>query len=268
MRPSISRMRQACLLAAAALCVLCRLPPASAQVSVDQGALDSLGSPAAPAARPPAKAPRPVARPAAPHRDAPRSPAKPKTAPARPPAIPVAPPPRAALPPAEPTVPTRPTPPPPVPVTADAPDTVSTVPGGLRIGFGAGRSDLNPAAVAALRTLAAPLKADGSATLDVNAWSAGTADDPSTPRRLSLARALAVRAVLISEGIASPRIYVRALGSDGGDPPDRAEVTRTAPAVPPAAPAAATPAPASPPVQATGAKPVAPASAPTTARKR
>ena len=62
----------------------------------------------------------------------------------------------------------------------------------------------------------------------MNAWSAGTPDDPSTPRRLSLARALAVRAVLISEGVASPRIYVRALGADGGDPPDRAEITRAA----------------------------------------
>ncbi len=263
MRPSISRTRQACLLAAAALCVLCRSSLASAQVSVDQGALDSLGSPAAPAARPPATATRPATRPAAPHRDTPRSPAKPKAAPARPPAIPVAPPPRAALPPAEPTVPTRPTPPPPVPVTADAPDTVGTVPGGLRIGFGAGRSDLNPAAVTALRTLAGPLKTDGAATLDVNAWSAGTADDPSTPRRLSLARALAVRAVLISEGIASPRIYVRALGSDGGDPPDRAEVTRTAPAAPASPPS---PPPARP--AGTGGKPATPAPAPTTARKQ
>ena len=150
-----------------------------------------------------------------------------------------------------------------MPVVADAPDTVSPLPGGLRVGFGAGRSDLNPAAVAALRDLAAPLKADPAATLDVNAWSAGTADDPSTPRRLSLARALAVRAVLISEGIASPRIYVRALGSDGAAPPDRAEVTRTATATPPAAPT--TPTAASPAARPAAA---APAPAATSARKR
>ena len=149
-----------------------------------------------------------------------------------------------------------------MPVVADAPDTVSPLPGGLRVGFGAGRSDLNPAAVAALRDLAAPLKADPAATLDVNAWSVGTTDDPSTPRRLSLARALAVRAVLISEGIASPRIYVRALGSDGGDPPDRAEITRTAASAPPAAASPAAQPPGS------GCKPAAAAPATTPARKR
>ena len=40
------------------------------------------------------------------------------------------------------------------------------------------------------------------------------------------ARALAARAVLISEGIPSARIYVRALGAAGGDgPADRVDVT-------------------------------------------
>ena len=57
----------------------------------------------------------------------------------------------------------------------------------------------------------------------------GTEEDPSTPRRLSLARALAVRSVLITEGIASPRIYVKAMGANpqalSGGPPDRADVT-------------------------------------------
>ncbi len=267
MRSSIPRFRPARLLAAAALLVLCRTHPAGAQVSVDQGALDSLGTPAptarpAPVARPSASARHPAAHPS-PRHDSAHAPAKPNAPPARPPVIPAAPPPRAVLPPVEPTVPTRPAPAPPVPVVADAPDTVSSLPGGLRVAFGAGRSDLNPAAVTALRELAATLKAEPAATLDVNAWSAGTADDPSTPRRLSLARALAVRAVLISEGVASPRIYVRALGSDNGDPPDRAEVTRTAGAAPPAAPAAAAP---PPPAHAPAAATPAPAA--TAASKR
>ncbi len=259
MRPSISRTRQACLLAAAFLCVLCPTLPSSAQVSVDQGALDSLGSPAAPArVAPAARLPAPERHP--PTRRDTRSLAKPRTPPPRPPVIPVAPPPKAALPPAEPTVPTRPTPPPPVPVVPDAPDTVGAIPGGMRVTFGADRSDLNPATVSALRDLARTVKADPAATLDVNAWSAGTPDDPSTPRRLSLARALAVRAVLISEGIASPRIYVRALGTDGGDTPDRAEITRTVVAATlPAAPAAGQPAPQTGP----GGKPAPSASAPT-----
>ncbi|MGI4975529.1 MAG: OmpA family protein, partial [Janthinobacterium lividum] len=267
----IPRIRPARLLAAAALLVLCRSHPAGAQVSVDQGALDSLGTPAptarpAPIARPSAPARHPAARPSSRH-DTAHAPAKPNAPPAKPPVIPAAPPPRAVLPPVEPTVPTRPAPAPPVPVVADAPDTVSPLPGGLRVVFGAGRSDLNPAAVTALRDLAATLKAEPAATLDVNAWSAGTADDPSTPRRLSLARALAVRAVLISEGIASPRIYVRALGSDNGDPPDRAEVTRTAAAAAPAAPAAPAPA-ASPPPPARAPAAATPAPAATAARKR
>ena len=239
MRPSTSRMRQARLLAAAFFYTLCPIPPSSAQVSVDQGALDSLGNPAPPArVAPPARPPAPEQHPP-PRHDAPRAPVKPKTVPGRPPVIAPAAPSKAVLPPFEPTVPTRPTPPPPVPLVPDAPDTVSAIPGGTRVTFGAGRSDLNPAAVDALRTLAQTAKADPAATLEIDAWAAGTPDDPSTPRRLSLARALAVRAVLISEGIASPRIHPRALGIDTGDTPDRAEVTRTTPAgTPPPTPAA------------------------------
>ncbi len=207
--------------------------PALAQVSTDQGALDSLG--AAPAvkaasadhAAPPARPPRhPPAQNPARHDTAHR--ASPKAPPARAPVIQAAPPPQAVLPPSEPTVPARPAVPPPVPVVTDAPNELSPIPGGTRVTFGAGRSDLNPASIASLRALAQSLKADAAATVSVDAWSAGTPDDPSTPRRLSLARALAVRAVLISEGLASPRIYVRALGTDPGNaPPDRAEVTRT-----------------------------------------
>ncbi len=150
-----------------------------------------------------------------------------------------------------------------MPVVPEAPDTVSAISGGTRVTFGAGRSDLNPAAVDALRDLARTAKADPAATLEIDAWAAGTPDDPSTPRRLSLARALAVRAVLISEGIASPRIHPRALGTDTSDTPDRAEVTRTAPAGTPLP----TPAPAQPaPHPGPGGKPAAspPASAPST----
>ncbi len=226
--------------------MLCPTLPSSAQVSVDQGALDSLGTPAPPAHVTPAARPPAPERHLPPRHDASRAPAKPKTQSGRPPVIAPAAPPKAVLPPFEPTVPTRPNPPPPVPLVPDAPDTVSAIPGGTRVTFGAGRSDLNPAAVDALRSLARTAKADPAATLEINAWAAGTPDDPSTPRRLSLARALAVRAVLISEGIASPRIHPRALGIDTGDTPDRAEITRTVPAgTPPPTPAA--PAQPSPP---------------------
>ncbi len=106
------------------------------------------------------------------------------------------------------------------------------IPGGLRVGFGPGRADLNPVTEARIRDLVRggpgiePAAANASFT--VTSFAAGTPEDPSTARRLSLSRATAVRSVLISQGIASIRIYVRALGpgqpgfTDG--PPDRADV--------------------------------------------
>jgi hypothetical protein len=57
------------------------------------------------------------------------------------------------------------------------------------------------------------------------AYASGNADDGNQARRLSLSRALAVRAYLIQEGIASGRLEVRALGnrSEGG-PGDRVDL--------------------------------------------
>jgi hypothetical protein len=57
------------------------------------------------------------------------------------------------------------------------------------------------------------------------AYAAGTADSASQARRLSLSRALAVRAYLIERGVASTRLDVRALGhqTDGGSP-DRVDI--------------------------------------------
>ncbi len=108
----------------------------------------------------------------------------------------------------------------------DAAGDASKLPGGVRITFGPGNADLNPATDAALRTLARAVKADPKVSLNLYAYAAGTPDDPSTPRRLSLSRALAARAVLISEGIVSTRIYPRALGATAPDgPPDRVDVT-------------------------------------------
>jgi hypothetical protein len=53
-------------------------------------------------------------------------------------------------------------------------------------------------------------------------------EDPSSPRRLSLARALTVRSVLIAQGFASTRIYVKALGATtpalAEGPPDRVDI--------------------------------------------
>ena len=91
--------------------------------------------------------------------------------------------------------------------------------------FGPDRADLNGATVQALRDFARTLKANEQETVNLVATAAGTADDPSTPRRLSLSRALAARSVLVNEGIASTRIYVRALGTNGPEgPADRVDL--------------------------------------------
>ena len=116
-----------------------------------------------------------------------------------------------------------------MPVLPQASGNVSPLKGGVRITFGGGSSDLNPATESALRSFADTVKADAGADLNVYAFATGSAEDPSTPRRLALARALVVRAILISQGIVSTRIYPRALGSLpsplGGDgPPDRVDL--------------------------------------------
>jgi outer membrane protein OmpA-like peptidoglycan-associated protein len=234
---------------------------ALAQVSVNQGALDQL-KPSAPAASTPAKAAhsRPPVRHAAPvhparstrseQASAPAS--KPKPAPKpRPVSVAPAPPPAAVLPPVVEVPHAAPPPPPPVPVLPDAVGEATPIPGGVRITFGVGKADLNPATNDALRKIAGDVKADPAIDLNVLAYAAGNADDPSTPRRLSLSRALAARAVLISEGIVSTRIYVRALGATASDgPAERVDVVRGGTA-PPAAvvtpPAAAVSSPATPP---------------------
>jgi hypothetical protein len=71
--------------------------------------------------------------------------------------------------------------------------------------------------------------ADQTITYTLDAHAPGSPEDQSTPRRLSLARGLAVRSILINAGIPSTRIYVHALGTIrlGKTEPDRVDVTLT-----------------------------------------
>jgi outer membrane protein OmpA-like peptidoglycan-associated protein len=148
-----------------------------------------------------------------------------------PPLMPMAPPPPPVIaPPA--TVATRPPPAPvAIEVVADAPGSAEKLEGGLRVTFGPGSSTLNPATAEALRAVAKALPANAGVT--VSAFAPGTAEDASIARRLSLARALVARAVLIREGIASPRITVRALGASepgfSSGPPDRVDLAVSSP---------------------------------------
>jgi outer membrane protein OmpA-like peptidoglycan-associated protein len=247
--------------------VSARAPDALAQSTLDPKALEQLApapgttTPATPPAKPkPAPRPaKPAAKPA-PAKPAPAKPAAGKpavTKPAAPPPpapaklpdviVPTAPPPAPVLPPPI-VVPIRPPPPAaPVPVAPDAPGSATADPTGLRVTFGPDRADLNPESEAAIVALAHAPAAAGS-TYTVTAYAAGS-DDPSTPRRLSLSRALSVRGALMQAGVASVRIYVKALGASSpaiaDGPPDRVDIVVTAgqipadpnPAAPPAPPA-------------------------------
>jgi len=240
---------------------------AMAQVSVNSGALDQLSSS-------PPKAATHDGHKAPPHHPAHRAPAHaahsthaahPAEHPAEHPeaAKPAAPAPVANLPPVRlapaPPAPAvlpppviaqqpRPAPTPLAPVVADAVGQATKIPGGLRVTFGSGKADLNPDTDAALLAFARAMVADPSATVNIYAYAAGTPDDPSTPRRLSLSRALAARAILINQGIDSTRIYPRALGATPSDgPPDRVDVTQVGIAPPVTPPNPSPPPPSAPP---------------------
>ena len=225
----------------------------------DARALDALGPVAGAKTGPHRASPRRAVRHGHPVRAATAKPAA--VAPS--PVIPAAPPPPPVIKAPVIDVPLHPEPPPPpVPVVASAAGAPSQIESGARLTFGSGSADLNRANMQALQAFTVQLKADPQARAQINAFGEGTADDPSTPRRMSLARGLAARAVLINGGVASTRIYVRAIGQphDGG-PADRIDVTRSD-AVPPTP--ATSPAPAPAPAPAAAPAPaLAPASDPT-----
>ena len=95
----------------------------------------------------------------------------------------------------------------------------------LRLTFASGSAELSEAAKQELRGLAKGLAQDSSSRVQLLAYAADAGDGASRARRLSLSRALAVRAFLIDQGIRSTRMDVRALGSNAGDgPADRVDV--------------------------------------------
>jgi outer membrane protein OmpA-like peptidoglycan-associated protein len=244
------------LLAAVLLALACG--GVAAQVTTDPRALEQLHPPgqkaqstgkAGPTAKP-APAPRRAA--VRPKTTAAQPPAAPLEPPAPPqPLVPLAPPPLPVVP-APVSVPVRPVPAPAPPtIVADAPGAATPIQDGVRLTFGADSADLNAASDAALRALVhdATAKPGTVTTYSVTAYAAGTPEDPSTPRRLALSRALSVRSVLINAGVASIRIYVKALGATSASiadgPPDRTDIvlgsTATEAAAQPAPPVKSTP---------------------------
>jgi outer membrane protein OmpA-like peptidoglycan-associated protein len=262
--PPIMRMLSPLLIVAALA------SPAQAQVTVDLNALDQL-KPAAPGTAERKAAPKPAPRPKV--AKTPSKPASPEasqspvtrppvtTAEPKPPpgfhaplpALPGNPPDGVALAPLPPpTPPTNKSNPPPAPVTPTAAGIGQAFPGGMRITFGGGQGELSQVSEKSLKALVEQAPKTETISYNVLAYAPGTPEDPSTSRRLSLARALAVRSVLMEAGVPSTRIYVRALGATAGSStPDRVDVSVLGANAPP--PDQATPPPADIPAPQAGA---------------
>src|SRR4051794_41091430 len=202
--------------------------PALAQVTVDLHALQAL--PERPAHIPaPHPAPSAVSRPSAPIANATPTPSVAATAPsataaapsataaapsataAAPPATATKPPPLPAMPETVPntaminpiTPPPPPAgspPPPPPPISDKAATTAAPTSAGLRLTFAPGQTDLSPESVTAIKQLIASASTGDAPTFNVQAYAPGTPDDPSTARRISLSRAMAVRSALVADG--------------------------------------------------------------------
>ena len=91
--------------------------------------------------------------------------------------------------------------------------------------FDSGQSTLPDTAQGDLDALATRLRRDETLRVQLLAYADGPDDDANRARRLSLSRALAVRAYLIDKQIQSTRMDVRALGNRTSDSPkDRVDV--------------------------------------------
>lgn len=94
----------------------------------------------------------------------------------------------------------------------------------VSLAFGAGSDALSAQATQMLTHFARRVT-DTQDRIEIRAYAAAPGDDFGTARRLSLKRALAVRGVLMREGIRSTRMDVRALGgSQSGGDPDRVDL--------------------------------------------
>ncbi len=89
----------------------------------------------------------------------------------------------------------------------------------MQILFPVGESRVPNGAQTGLKDLAEQMKAKESLRLQLVAYAAGGDLSSSAARRLSLSRALAIRTLLIDNGVRSTRIDVRALGDKAPDEP-------------------------------------------------
>ncbi len=95
----------------------------------------------------------------------------------------------------------------------------------LRLLFERDEVELPDGARDRLAPIALKLQDEPNARLQLQAFAVGSEDSASQARRVSLARALAVRSYLIERGVRSTRIDVRALGAPEDEgPPDRVDI--------------------------------------------
>lgn len=87
------------------------------------------------------------------------------------------------------------------------------------IKFSAGSTDLPANSAAVLDPVATKLLANDALRVQLIAHATGGDDQAMEARRVSLARAIAVRAYLIDKGVRSLRMDVRALGNRSDDGP-------------------------------------------------
>jgi hypothetical protein len=221
-----------------ATAVAAKAPAAAGAVALEHP--KNLGSsfaslPPLPKAAPPLPPPPPVLAVAAPK----VKPAAPKptleTAQAPPAVLPV--PPQLALPVAAPPPPPAParmaetTPAPPAaastaPPPAPAPAPAALPPGAdrLTLPFSVLQSDLPSAENAMLRDFAQRYGPDADYVIRAFASAPAGDDDPSTPRRISLARAQSVSSALLQAGAQPGHVRILALGDAGGTPANRVDV--------------------------------------------
>lgn len=104
---------------------------------------------------------------------------------------------------------------------------VAAIPGfeDLRILFSGADAAVGPQGTALIMGLSQRLNRDESLRLQIRAYAGGTPEAATQARRLSLDRALAVRSMLIDQGVRGTRIDIRALGNSAPEEPrDRVDI--------------------------------------------
>ena len=102
-------------------------------------------------------------------------------------------------------------------VTVPPPSTAAPSTGPMTVLFSPGSAALNTKALEHIAAIREKIEVDRSLRLQLVAYATNTDDNPSRARRLSLSRALAVRAHLVEKGVESTRMDIRALGNKSGE---------------------------------------------------